>query len=54
MRDVDPYIIRVGIKQRKREGRKFRETSAPPDENDDIAANVCGFRRECQNDNGCD
>ena len=24
-RDVDPYIIRVGIKQRKRGGRKFRK-----------------------------
>ena len=24
-RDVDPYIIRVGIKRRKRGGRKFRE-----------------------------
>ena len=24
-RDVDPYIIRVEIKRRKREGRKFRE-----------------------------
>ena len=24
-RDVDPYIIRVGVKQRKRGGRKFRE-----------------------------
>ena len=24
-RDVDPYIIRVGIEQRKRGGRKFRE-----------------------------
>ena len=23
-RDVDPYIIRVGIKRRKRGGRKFR------------------------------
>ena len=24
-RDVDPYIIRVGIKRRKRGGRKFRK-----------------------------
>ena len=24
-RDVDPYIIRVGIKGRKRGGRKFRK-----------------------------
>ena len=24
-RDVDPYIIRVGIKHRKRGGKKFRE-----------------------------
>ena len=24
-KDVDPYIIRVGIKQRKEGGRKFRE-----------------------------
>ena len=24
-RNVDPYIIRVGIKRRKRGGRKFRE-----------------------------
>ena len=24
-RNVDPYIIRVGIKQRKRGGRKFRK-----------------------------
>ena len=24
-RDVDPYIIRVRIKRRKREGRKFRK-----------------------------
>ena len=24
-RDVDPYIIRVGIKRRKRVGRKFRK-----------------------------
>ena len=24
-RDVDPYITRVGIKQRKRGGRKFRK-----------------------------
>ena len=24
-RDADPYIIRVGIKQRKRGGRKFRK-----------------------------
>ena len=24
-RDVDPYMIRVGIKQRKRGGRKFRK-----------------------------
>ena len=24
--DVDPYIIRVGIKRRKIGGRKFRET----------------------------
>ena len=25
LRDVDPYIIRVGIKRRKRPGRKFRK-----------------------------
>ena len=24
-RDVDPYIIRVGVKQKKRGGKKFRE-----------------------------
>ena len=24
-RDVDPYIIRVGVKQRERGGRKFRK-----------------------------
>ena len=34
-RDVYPYIIRVEVKRRKREGRKFREESALPDKNDD-------------------
>ena len=45
-RDVDPYIIRVGIKRRKRGGRKFKKGWALPDENDDAAASVRGIRRE--------
>ena len=45
LRDVDPYIIRVGIKQRKRGGRKFRERQALPDEND-TAASMRGITRE--------
>ena len=45
-RDIDPYIIRVGIKRRKRGCEKFREEQALPDENDDTAASVCGIRRE--------
>ena len=43
---VDPYIIRVGIKRRKRGGRKFRKGYALPDENDNAAASVCGIKRE--------
>ena len=39
-RGVDPYIIRVGIKQRKKEDRKFRKGYALPDENDAAAASV--------------
>ena len=35
---ADPYIIRVGAKQRKRGGRKFREGQAPPDKNNDATA----------------
>ena len=45
-RDVDPYIIRVGIKRRKRGGRKFRKGWALPDENDNAATIVRGIRRE--------
>ena len=39
-------MIRVGVKRRKRGGRKFREGQALPDENDDAAASVRGIRRE--------
>ena len=39
-RDVDSYIIRVGIKRKKKEDRKFRKGYALPDENDDAAASV--------------
>ena len=45
-RDVDPYIIRVGIERRKRGGRKFRKGYALPDENDNAAASVRGITRE--------
>ena len=45
-RDVDPDIIRVGIKRKEKEGRKFREGWALPDENDNAAASVRGIRRE--------
>ena len=44
-RDVDPYIIRVRIKRRKREGRKFRERFALPDENDN-ASLACAVSEE--------
>ena len=44
-RNVDPYIIKVGVKRRKRGSRKFREGQALPDENDD-AAGVRGITRE--------
>ena len=37
-RDVHSYIIRVGIKRRKKEDRKFRKRYALSDENDDAAA----------------
>ena len=43
---MDPYIIRVGIKRKKRGGRKFREGQALPDKNDDAAASVRGIGRE--------
>ena len=45
-RGVDPYIIKVGIEQRKRGGRKLRERLAVPDENDDTAASMHGIMRE--------
>ena len=45
-RDIDPYIIRVGIKRKKRGGGKFRKGSALPDKNDDAATSVRGIRRE--------
>ena len=38
-REVDTYIIRVGIKRRKK-SRKFRERYALLDENDNAAASV--------------
>ena len=45
-RDVDPYIIRVGIKRRKRGDKKFRKGRALPDENDYATASVRGMKRE--------
>ena len=45
-RDVDPYIVRVGIKRRKRGSREFRKRWALPNENDNAAASVRGIRRE--------
>ena len=45
-RDVDPYIIRVRIKRRKRGGRKFRKRWALPGENDNAAASVRGIGGE--------
>ena len=45
-RDVDPYIIRVGIKRKKKGGKKFREEYALPDENDDATASLRGITRE--------
>ena len=39
-RDVDPYIVRVRIKQREKGGRSL------PDENDDITACVRVIRSE--------
>ena len=45
-KDVDPYIIRVGIKRRKRGGRKFRKRWALPDEYDNAAASVRGIGGE--------
>ena len=45
-KEVDPYIIKVGIKRIKRRGRKFRKGWALPDENDDAAASVHGIMRE--------
>ena len=54
-KDVDPDIIRVGIKRKEKEGRKFREGWALPDENDNAAASVRGIRmRECRTGSGCD
>ena len=46
MTDVDSYIIRVGIRRRKRGGRKFRKRQALPDENDNAAAGVRVIRRK--------
>ena len=45
-RDVDLYIIRVGIKRRERGGRKFRKGLALSDKNDNAAVSMCGVRRE--------
>ena len=36
----------MGVKQRKRGGRKFRKGKALPDENDNAAASVRGIGRE--------
>ena len=45
-RDVDSYIIRVGIEGRKRGGGKFRKGQALPDERDNAVASVRGIKRE--------
>ena len=39
-KDVDPYLIKVGVKQRERRGKKFRERKVLPDENNETAASV--------------
>ena len=38
--------MRVGVKRRRRGGRKFRERYVLPDENNDATANVRGIKKE--------
>ena len=43
---LTPYIIRIGVKRRKRGDRKFREVQAQPDKSDNAASSVRGITRE--------